>query len=63
MPWSADKYLPRYYALWAKVYSLSGHDPVDKVRIMLELFGRKDDDKRLKTSKLKTSNIFEMVAS
>ena len=59
----ADKYLPRYCALWAKEYSLSGHDPADKVRIMLGLFGRRDDDKRLKTSKLKTSNIFAMAAS
>ena len=59
----ADNYLSRYCALWAKVYSLSGQDPADKVRIMLGLFGRKDDDKRLKTSKLKTSNIFEMAAS
>ena len=29
----ADKYLPRYCALWAKVHSLSGMDLSDKVRV------------------------------
>ena len=58
----ADKYLSRYCALWAKVYSLSGQDLADKVRSILGLFERKEDDERLKTSKLKTSNIFEVAA-
>ena len=31
----ADKYLPRYCALWAKVHSLSGMDLSDKVRSVL----------------------------
>ena len=29
----ADKYLPRYCALWAKVHSLSGMDLSDKVEV------------------------------
>ena len=59
----ADKYLPRYCALWAKVHSLSGQDLADKVRIILGLYVRRKDDIRLKTSELQTSNIFEMAAS
>ena len=59
----ADKDLSRYCALWAKVYSLSGQDLADKVRSILGLFERKEDDGHLKTSKIKTSNIFEMAAS
>ena len=59
----ADKYLPRYCALWAKVYSLSGQDLADKVKSVLGLYVRREDDIRLKTSELQTSNIFEMAAS
>lgn len=59
----ASKYLPRYCALWARVYSLSGQDLPDKVKSVLGLYVRKADDKRLKTSKLQTSNIFDMAAS
>ena len=49
--------------MWAKVYSLSGQDLADKVRSILGLFERKEDDGHLKTSKIKTSNIFEVAAS
>lgn len=49
----ADKYLSRYCALWAKVYSLSGQDLADKVRSILGLFERKEDDGNLKTSKIR----------
>ena len=59
----ADKYLSRYCALWAKVYSLSGQDLADKVRSILGLYVRREDDGRLKTSKIKTSNIFEVAES
>lgn len=59
----ADKYLPRYCALWANVYSLSGQDLEDKVKSVLGLYVRREDDTRLKTSELQTSNIFEMAAS
>ena len=59
----ASKYLPRYCALWARVYSLSGQDLSDKVKSVLGLYVRKADDKRLKTSKLQTSNTFDMAAS
>lgn len=59
----ADKYLSRYCALWAKVYSLSGQDLADKVRSVLGLYVRREDGTRLKTSELQTSNIFEVAAS
>ena len=59
----ADKYLSRYCALWAKVYSLSGQDLADKVRSILGLYVRREDGTRLKTSELQTSNIIEMAAS
>ena len=59
----ADKYLPRYCALWAKVYSLSGQDLEYKVKSVLGLYLRREDVTRLKTSNLKTSNIIEMAAS
>ena len=59
----ADKYLPRYCALWAKVHSLSGQDLADKVKSVLGLYFRREDDTRLKTSNLKTSNISLMAAS
>ena len=38
----ADKYLPRYCALWAKVHSLSGMDLSDKVRSVLGLYEKKE---------------------
>lgn len=59
----ADKYLPRYCALWAKVHSLSGMDLSDKVRSVLGLYEKRRDDKRPKTSNLKTLNVFDVAAS
>ena len=59
----ADKYLPRYCALWAKVYSLSGQDLEDKVKSVLGLYVRREDGTRLKTSNLEKSNIFLMAES
>ena len=54
----ADKYLPRYCALWAKVHSLSGMDLSDKVRSVLGLYEKRRDDKRPKTSNLKNLERF-----
>ena len=62
MEWRTS-YLSRYCALWENVYSLSGQDLADKVRSILGLYVRREDDGRLKTSKIKTSNIFEVAAS
>lgn len=59
----ADKYLPRYCALWAKVHSLSGQDLADKIKSVLGFYVRREDGTRLKTSNLKTSNIFLMAVS
>ncbi|MDY3110347.1 MAG: hypothetical protein SOW50_09560 [Lachnospiraceae bacterium] len=59
----AGKYLPRYCALWAKVHSLSGMYPADKVRSVLGLYGKRGDEKRPKTTNLKTLNVFEVAST
>lgn len=59
----ADKNLPRYCALWAKVHSFSGMDLSDKVRSVLGLYEKRRDDERPKTSNLKTLKVFDVVAS
>ena len=59
----ADKYLPRYCALWAKVHSLSGLDMFDKVRSILGLYAPNSKKKRPKTTELQTLNIFTGAAS
>ena len=59
----ADKYLPRYCALWAKVHSLSSMNPSNKVRSILGLYKKKKDEGRLKTTELKTLNIFKVAAA
>ena len=43
--------------------SLSGMNPSDKAKCVLGLYGKREDERRPKTTELKTLNVFEVVAS
>ena len=45
----SDKFLHRHCALLAKGHSLSGLDLLDKVRSVLGLYEKREDDKQPKT--------------